>query len=132
MALVDIESELSDQERAVRDAAHRFAEEVMRPAGARLDALPTPEDVIARSSVLWEVFGRFHELGFDALDSADPDLAPIIRVHILVSAVSPQLLATRTKVAGAGKCGGRWPCGNSVMSRVAPAYGWSASRSIPK
>ncbi len=33
MALVDIESEFSEAEHAVRDQAHKFAEEVMRPAG---------------------------------------------------------------------------------------------------
>lgn len=76
MPLVDIESELGEQERVVLDQAHKFAEEVMRPAGARLDRLADPADVVARSSVLWQVFARFQELGFDALDAADPDLTP--------------------------------------------------------
>jgi len=39
MALVDIESEFSEAECAVRDQAHKFAEEVMRPAGTQLDKL---------------------------------------------------------------------------------------------
>ena len=76
MALVDIESELSEQERAVCDQAHKFAEEVMRPAGAQLDRLPDPADVVARDSVLWQVFARFHELGFDALETPDADVSP--------------------------------------------------------
>ncbi len=34
MALVDIETGLGDHELAVRDAAHKFAEEIMRPERA--------------------------------------------------------------------------------------------------
>ncbi|RIL05054.1 MAG: acyl-CoA dehydrogenase [Proteobacteria bacterium] len=87
MALLDIEAELSDQECAARDAAHKFAEEVMRPAGAALDRMPDPDDVIARDSVLWRVFDRFRELGFDALDAGESDLSPaqLARLRFLVN-----------------------------------------------
>ena len=87
MALVDIESELNDPECAVRDQAHKFAEEVMRPAGAQLDRLADPADVVARDSVLWRVFDRFRELDFDALESPDPDVMPAqaARLRFLVN-----------------------------------------------
>ncbi len=42
MAMMDIEIGLSDEDIAVRDTAHKFAEEVLRPAGAELDRMPDP------------------------------------------------------------------------------------------
>jgi acyl-CoA dehydrogenase len=63
MASIDYEVELSEEERAVRETVHRFAEEVMRPAGAALDAMAGPQDVIAEGSVLWEVFKKHRALG---------------------------------------------------------------------
>jgi hypothetical protein len=47
MALVDIEVGLSEEERGVRDTAHKFAEEVLRPVGTELDRLADPADVVA-------------------------------------------------------------------------------------
>ena len=67
MPLTDIEVNLSDETQAVRDTAHKFAEEVMRPAGAELDRLQDPADVSAKGSVLWDVFEKYRQLGFDAL-----------------------------------------------------------------
>jgi alkylation response protein AidB-like acyl-CoA dehydrogenase len=77
MALTDIEVNLTDEMRAVRDTAHKFAEEVMRPAGEELDALADPADVSAPDSVLWSVFEKYRELGFDALEGTDSDLDPV-------------------------------------------------------
>jgi alkylation response protein AidB-like acyl-CoA dehydrogenase len=87
MALVDIEVGLSDEIQAVRDTAHKFAKEVMRPAGAELDRLDDPSDVIAPGSVLWDVFKRHRELGLDAIESPGSDLDPIeaARMRSLVS-----------------------------------------------
>ena len=48
MAITDIEVGLSDELRELRDNARKFADEVLRPAGAALDRLPDPEQVIAR------------------------------------------------------------------------------------
>jgi alkylation response protein AidB-like acyl-CoA dehydrogenase len=76
MPLTDIEVNLSDEAQAVRDTAHKFAEEVLRPAGAELDRLPDPADVSAKGSVLWDVFERYRELGFDALESGESELGP--------------------------------------------------------
>jgi len=87
MALVDIEVGLSDEIQAVRDTAHKFAKEVMRPAGAELDRLDDPSDVIAPGSVLWDVFKRHRELGLDVIESPGSDLDPIeaARMRSLVS-----------------------------------------------
>ena len=82
MALVDIEVGLSEQETAIRDTVHKFAEEVMRPAGAELDRLTDPAQVHAPGSVLWDVFKKHRQLGIDDLDSADSELGPVERARI--------------------------------------------------
>ncbi len=74
MPLADLETTLTDQERAIRDTARRFAQEVMRPAGTALDRLPDPAMVIAPKSVLWDVFKKNRELQLDVLDSSGSDL----------------------------------------------------------
>jgi alkylation response protein AidB-like acyl-CoA dehydrogenase len=82
MSLVDLEVNLTYQERAVRDTAHTFAEEVMRPAGIQLDRLSGPTEVIAPQSVLWEVFKAYRELGLHDLDRLDATLTPVERVRL--------------------------------------------------
>ena len=82
MAEVDLEIGLSDEDIAVRDTAHRFAEEVLRPAGAELDRMPDPSDVIAPGSVLWDVFEKYHDLGFDGLVS-DTEMDPIAKGRLM-------------------------------------------------
>jgi alkylation response protein AidB-like acyl-CoA dehydrogenase len=84
MAIVDIDIGLTDEEREVRDLTHKFAEEVLRPAGATLDRLTDPADVIAKDSVLWSVFEQYRGLGLENLetgegDSVDPQVAARIR-----------------------------------------------------
>jgi len=76
MASIDYEVELTEGERAVRETAHRFAKEVMRPAGVKLDAMADPEDVIAKDSILWEVFKKHRALGLADLRAPNPHLTP--------------------------------------------------------
>jgi alkylation response protein AidB-like acyl-CoA dehydrogenase len=87
MPLADLEVTLTDQERAVRDTAHRFAEESMRPAGARLDRLSEPAGVIARDSILWDVFKKYWDLNLDVLESSGGELTPSehARLRFLIS-----------------------------------------------
>jgi alkylation response protein AidB-like acyl-CoA dehydrogenase len=54
---------LSEEEGAMADVLHRFAENEMRPLGKQLD-LMSPEDVIAAESPLWPFYAKFQELGF--------------------------------------------------------------------
>jgi len=76
MASIDYEVELTEAERAVRETAHRFAQEVMRPAGAKLDAMADPQDVIAADSILWEAFKKHHALGLADLTAPNAGLTP--------------------------------------------------------
>jgi alkylation response protein AidB-like acyl-CoA dehydrogenase len=52
LGLTGLEAELTEEELAIQDAAHRIAVEVMRPIGEKLDKM-TPEEVIAPESPLW-------------------------------------------------------------------------------
>jgi alkylation response protein AidB-like acyl-CoA dehydrogenase len=80
MSLVDLEPGLTESERASRDTAHKFAEEVLRPAGRTLDALADPSEVIAPKSILWDVFEKYRALGLDALESEE--LSPLERARL--------------------------------------------------
>lgn len=64
MAYAELEGALTDEQKATKDLARKFAMEVMRPAGQALDKLADPADVIADDSVLWDVFKQYRELGF--------------------------------------------------------------------
>jgi alkylation response protein AidB-like acyl-CoA dehydrogenase len=82
MASIDLEFELSEEERAVRDMVHKFAEEVMRPAGIALDALADAADVIAEDSILWEVFEKHRALGLDELMDPESGLTPVQQARL--------------------------------------------------
>jgi alkylation response protein AidB-like acyl-CoA dehydrogenase len=60
--LTGLEEPLSEMEQSVQDAAHRFAENVMRPAGARLDRLSAAA-LVAPDSELWKVLQESAGLG---------------------------------------------------------------------
>jgi alkylation response protein AidB-like acyl-CoA dehydrogenase len=81
MAFLDIDVGLTDEDRAARETCHKFAAEVLRPAGRVLDLLPNPADVIAPNSVLWDVVRKHHELGIDQL-AADPSMDPVAKARL--------------------------------------------------
>ena len=80
--VTDIEVGLSEQARDIRDTAHRFAAEVMRPAGIQLDQLHDPQDVIKADSILWDVFKKYREIGLNDVESATAELSPYERTQI--------------------------------------------------
>ena len=80
--ITDIEVELSEQARTIRDTTHRFAEEVMRPAGIKLDRMADPQDVIASDSILWDVFRKYREIGLNDMEAATMELSPLERTRI--------------------------------------------------
>ena len=59
---LDLNKELTDEQRSVKEETHRFAAEVLRPASIELDKL-SPEEVIADGSVMWEVFRKAYQQG---------------------------------------------------------------------
>jgi alkylation response protein AidB-like acyl-CoA dehydrogenase len=54
---------LDEEQRAVQEAAHQLAEEVIRPAGIELDRFP-PQDVVGPGSPLRRVLAQASELGY--------------------------------------------------------------------
>ncbi|MEW6347538.1 MAG: acyl-CoA dehydrogenase family protein [Thermodesulfobacteriota bacterium] len=66
MGLSGLDVTLNSEQKAVVDTAAKFAREVLRPAGRALDQLDAA-DVIKEESVLWEVYGKYHQLGFHKL-----------------------------------------------------------------
>jgi len=76
MERTGFDSDLNDEERASIESVHRFASEVMRPAGLALDRM-SGEEVIAPTSPLWAMFASFGELGIDQemFDSLEPAAA---------------------------------------------------------
>lgn len=79
---------LTETEIAVRDTLRRFAEDVMRPVGKALDAM-TPEDVIARDSILWEAHRKYAELGI-GMFTQDESMNPVEAARI--RALSSEML----------------------------------------
>ena len=56
--------EVPKEYEALRDAAHRFAKEVMRPAAAELDRMADPNDTIAPNSPMRQVLKKAYGLGY--------------------------------------------------------------------
>jgi len=79
---------LSETEIAVRDTLRRFAEDVMRPIGKELDVM-SPDDVIARNSILWEAHEKYADLGI-AMFSQDDSVSPVETARI--GALSSEML----------------------------------------
>jgi acyl-CoA dehydrogenase len=68
------EPELSGEARMVQESVHRYAAEVMRPIGVKLDRM-SPEQAIAPNSRYCEAKEKFLELGFgvEGLFSLEPE-----------------------------------------------------------
>lgn len=82
MTMTDIEIGLSEDDLAIRDLAHKFALDVLRPAGVQLDRLVDPADVIAPESILWDVFRKYHATGLGALQF-DETMEPVRKARLM-------------------------------------------------
>jgi acyl-CoA dehydrogenase len=71
-----IDFDLTPEESEIRDLAHRFAADVMRPAGQELDRL-TADDVIGAGSILWDVHKKWDALGIRLLSADQSGLTPV-------------------------------------------------------
>ncbi len=63
MPPLDVNHGLTPEQIQLREQAHRFAVEVMRPIAAELDQL-SPEEVIAPKSRLWDAFRASYKAGY--------------------------------------------------------------------
>ncbi len=60
---LELDKTLTPEQNALREQAHRFAAEVLRPASVALDRM-SPEEVIAPGSPLWDVFRQAYQQGY--------------------------------------------------------------------
>ncbi|MEW6440358.1 MAG: acyl-CoA dehydrogenase family protein [bacterium] len=63
MDYFDMDLGLTGEDLALKEAAHKFARDVIRPAARALDAM-TPEEVIGSRSPLWPCLRQAYELGY--------------------------------------------------------------------
>lgn len=63
MSYFDLNLNLTEEDKAIREAAHKFAKEVMRPAAVRLDRM-SAEETVAAESPLWGFLKKAYELGY--------------------------------------------------------------------
>jgi len=66
MDFLDLDLNLTEEDIAIKKAAHKFAEEVMRPIAKQLDEM-TPEQVIAKDSPFWDFMRQSYSLGYHAV-----------------------------------------------------------------
>ncbi|MFD4603812.1 acyl-CoA dehydrogenase family protein [Streptomyces sp. NPDC058464] len=83
--LSGFEPPLADDERAVQQAMHRFAREVMRPAGVALDRL-SAEETVAPDSPYWQFLKTVAASGIEFDASAD-DVPPAALARLQAIAV---------------------------------------------
>ena len=83
MPIPNMNWDLSETERSVKEAVHKFAADIMRPAGIALDRL-SPEEVVAKDSIFWDVHRQYLALG---VNEARADLSPLeaAKLQFLVS-----------------------------------------------
>ncbi len=63
MGYLNLDGKNSRKLNALKESAKEFGKEVVRPVGIELDKFQDPADVIAKDSVLWDVFRGFRERG---------------------------------------------------------------------
>jgi acyl-CoA dehydrogenase len=83
LPLSGLEEPLSEMEQFVQDTAHRFAEEVLRPAGVKMDEM-SAEEAVSEDSPLWGVMDKAAGLGLSV--GAMMDMEPLERERILLIA----------------------------------------------
>ena len=74
-----LETPLTPTQREIYEQVHRFAAEVMRPVGQRLDRMSAAE-VIAPGSPFWDVHRQYNELGIfpSAVFQLPPEELPVL------------------------------------------------------
>lgn len=67
MGMIELELNLDDEQKAMRDSSRKFFREVWRPAAIELDKMPDPADVTADGSIFWDVLKQTYELGYHTM-----------------------------------------------------------------
>ena len=98
VGLTGFEAPLNDIELAIQDTLHKFAKDVLRPAGQELDKM-SAEQVIAPGSPYYEVLGKAAQLGLDSslLEQMPPEFASLhegrrFEAEVVRNALTDQLI----------------------------------------
>ena len=78
-----LDATFTEMEQVIQDTAHRFAADVLRPAGEQIDRM-SAEDAIAPESPLWNVLEQAAGLGLNV--KAMLDMEPLERERIMLIA----------------------------------------------
>jgi alkylation response protein AidB-like acyl-CoA dehydrogenase len=79
-----IDHDATPEEEEVRALVHRFARDVLRPAGQVLDRL-RGEQVVERDSLFWDVHRRWDALGVRVLTGSELSPVQIARLNAIVT-----------------------------------------------
>ena len=63
MSYFDMNIDLGWEEKAIKESAHQFAQEVLRPASIEMDKM-TAEETISKDSPLWDALKQAYQLGY--------------------------------------------------------------------
>jgi alkylation response protein AidB-like acyl-CoA dehydrogenase len=96
---IDYDIDLTSEELDLKAAAHKFAKEVMRPAGIKIDRM-TPEEATAPDSLLFEVLRQASELGFNRM-GAPEEMGGVQMTPRAAVLVNEELAWGSTGLAGA-------------------------------
>ena len=66
MSYLELNLELTDEQMALKEAVHKFAREVLRPASLELDKIHDPGEVI-KSPLYWDTMKKGYELGYHTI-----------------------------------------------------------------
>ncbi len=83
---LDLDDELSEEQRLLKDAAHAFARDVIRPAGRAVHEMSSADEIVAADSVWWQAKRKARQQGYHlaALPEAVGGLgAGPLEMHIL-------------------------------------------------
>ncbi len=84
LPMTGLEGPMTEEERALQESVHRFAEDVMRPVAAKLDRL-SAEEMIAEGSELWTVLSKANDLGLSLVEMEE--MEPLERARMLAIAI---------------------------------------------
>ena len=84
LPMTGLEGPMTEEERALQESVHRFAEDVIRPAAAKLDRA-SAEEMIAEGSELWTVLAKSGELGLSLVEMEE--MEPLERARMLAIAI---------------------------------------------
>lgn len=59
----DLNLDLTNEDKLIRDEAHKFAKEVMRPISREIDKM-SAEEAVAKGSPVWDFLKQAYELGY--------------------------------------------------------------------